>query len=351
MTQPIRFEKQTRECSFHNPLKNHELDNHALEIRKDPLTGSQSVFNIGLKDKAIFFFGPTDTRLIEKLAEASRPTCFLCEDRWKRTTPRYPEELVPGGRIQEGEAVLFPNLFPVSQVHAVIRVGEAHSLALDAFEPARIREGLQACLTFAKILAGSSPGMESLTVNGNYLHPAGASIAHPHFQAVGGDLACTWVDRAQDLSRAWFRERGTCYWEDLADAEKASGERYVGETGPVRWVTSFAPQGTNEVLGIVEGKRDFLEMGGEEIEGLAQGLSRVLKGYGSMGISTFNFSICSGSLRQRDDAFRCFLRIISRQNVHENYRTDDFFLQKLLRNELILTLPEELAPTLGAFFR
>ncbi len=350
MKNPIRFETHYQESSFHNPMKNHELDTHTLEIRRDPLSGSQSAYNAGLKDKAVFFFGPTDSKLVEQLAEASRATCFLCEDRWKQTTPRYPEDLVAGGRVQAGEAVLFPNLFPVSQVHAVIRVGQAHYLPLDAFEPVRILEGFQTCRTFTEALARNHPGAEHLSINGNYLHPAGASIPHPHFQLVGGDLPCTWMERVLSLGCDWHRQWGNCYWETLAETERSSGERYVGETGPVQWVTAFSPQGTNEVLGILPGKRNFLEMEEDDLQGLADGLSRVLKGYGSLGVSTFNFSVFSGALRQPDDSFCCFLRIVSRQNVYENYRTDDYFLQKLLRNELILTLPEELASTLRTFF-
>jgi len=72
----------------------------------------------------------------------------------------------------------------------------------------------------------------------------------------------------------------------------------------------------------------------------------VMKGYDSMDISTFNFSVYSGPINTTDDTFRCYIRIISRQNVYENYRTDDYFLQKMLRNELILTSPEVLASTL-----
>ena len=89
--------------------------------------------------------------------------------------------------------------------------------------------------------------------------------------------------------------------------------------------------------------RQALAGGGE---GLAQGLSCVLRGYDSMGVSTFNFAVYSGPLGEQDDSLRCYIRIISRQNVYENYRTDDYFLQKLLRNELILTPPEILATTM-----
>jgi hypothetical protein len=40
------------------------------------------------------------------------------------------------------------------------------------------------------------------------------------------------------------------------------------------------------------------------------------------------------------------LRIICRQNVAENYRTDGYFLQRQLGEELMLNTPEDLAEEL-----
>ncbi len=97
-------------------------------------------------------------------------------------------------------------------------------------------------------------------------------------------------------------------------------------------------------------RKSFLELTDQNFADLAAGFSAVLRGYGAMGFSTFNFTLYSGPLGVRDDSFRCFLRVISRQNVHENYRTDDYFLQKLLKNEIMLTTPETLASTLRDFF-
>ena len=264
-------------------------------------------------------------------------------------TPTYPETLLPGGRIQAGQAVLFPNLFPVAQIHAVIRVGDRHYLPLKDFEHIRILEALQVSVELARVLSKGDTGVEYLTINANYLSPAGASIAHPHFQVAGGDLPFSWLEYLLDQSRRYYDTHGTCYWVDLVKKEQTAGERHIGETGPVSWITSFSPSGTNEVLGIVPGRRNFLEMDKADLKGLAEGLSGVLRGYDAMGISTFNFAIYSGRLSAEDDSFRCFLRLVCRQNVYENYRTDDYFLQKLLRNELILTPPEMLASTMRAF--
>ncbi len=343
MKEKIRFEKHIQRSIFNNPIVNNKPDTQEVEIRRDPLTGFQSVFNPRLKDKVKVIFGPTDIALIDRLARESEPKCFLCGDKWKETTPTYVEGLIPEGRIKMGEAVLFPNLFPVAQVHAVIRVGSEHYLPLNNFKASCILEAFQASLEFTRALARVGAGAHFLTINGNYLGPAGASIAHPHFQILGGDLPFTYLEQLLELSRRYSLENKSCYWVDLIEKEKEIGARYIGEKGPVSWITSFSPQGTNEVLGILTGKRNFLEMEEEDLKGLADGLSRVLKGYDTMGHSTFNFTIYSGPLNMEEDAFRCFIRIISRQNVYENYRTDDYYLQKLLRNEVIITPPEELA--------
>jgi len=346
MPREIRFERHVQRSTFHNPMKGNALDTQEMEIRRDPLTRYQSVFNPGLEDKAAVFFGPTDKELIDKLARESQPLCFLCEDRWKLATPTYPAELLPSGRLEQGEAVLFPNLFPVAQVHAVIKVGNKHSIPLRAFEPVRIQEAFQVSMELIRACSRAGIGAEYFTINGNYLGPAGASIPHPHFQVVGGDLPCTWMEFLLERSRNYYEEQGSCYWLDLLGTERKLGDRYVGEAGPATLITSFSPHGTNEVLGILPERRDFLEMDEEDQKGLADGLSRILRGYDSMGISTFNFSIYSGPLGKKEESFRCLMRVVSRQNVYTNYRTDDYFLQKMLRNELILIPPEVLAKTL-----
>ena len=119
MTEKIRFVKHIQKSTLHNPMMNNALDTQELEIRKDPLTQAQSVFNPRLEDKVAMFFGQSDAALIEKMAKESESRCFLCGDRWQAMTPTYPADLVPSGRIQVGEAVLFPNIFPAAQVHAV----------------------------------------------------------------------------------------------------------------------------------------------------------------------------------------------------------------------------------------
>jgi len=350
MTEKISFVKHIRKSTIHNPMMNNALDTQELEIRQDPLTGAQSIFNPRLEDKVAMFYGQSDAALIEKMAEESQANCFLCGDTWKQITPSYPEALVPEGRIQVGQAVLFPNIFPAAQIHAVIRVGEKHYVPLSEFDPKAVGDAFSASLELTKLLSEADAGVKYLTINGNYLGPAGASIAHPHFQVMGGDLPFTYLENILDLSRQYFQKNQSCFWNDLLELEKAAKARYIGASGPVEWLASFSPSGTNEIVGVLPKRSHFLELDQEDVNGLAQGFVKVLRGYAEMGISTFNFAIYSGPIGETDESFRCFIRIISRQNVYENYRTDDYFLQKLLDNELILTPPEMLAKNIQQHF-
>lgn len=336
----IEFRRTYDDSTFLSPLTGGAADTHRIEVRYDPLTGARSLYSPRLEGKA--FIGPTDYELIEHISKEGEPRCFLCGDRWRKTTPAYPDELVAGGRIEQGEAVLFPNLFPIDAVHAVIRVTARHHLRLDEFSPELIVDALRAAHRFVARLDEAHP-TPFLTVSGNFLFPAGASIAHPHFQVVGGTTPCNFVDRALRAGRAWHEANGTCYFTELLEAEERLGERSIGRTGPVAWLSAFAPQGTNEVIGLLPARRSFAELDDQDLSGLALGLSRVLSTYHELGLSTFNFALFSGPLPGGDPAFRCQLRVITRQTVHQNYRTDDYFLQRLMGDELILTTPEALA--------
>jgi UDPglucose--hexose-1-phosphate uridylyltransferase len=340
---PIEFRRTREESTFLSPLTGGAPDTHRIEVRFDPLTGVRSLYNQRVEGKA--FIGPTDAELIERNARETEGRCFICGDRWRKTTPAYPPELLADGRLEQGEAVLFPNLFPIDGVHAVVRVTARHHLRLDEFAPELIHDALRAAHRFTERLFEVRP-TPFLTINGNFLFPAGASIAHPHFQVVGGSTPCSSVDRVLRAARSWSEAHGSCYFTDLLAEERRLGERTVGAAGPVEWLTAFAPQGTNEVIGLLPERRSFHELTDEDLSGLALGLSRVLATYHELGLSTFNFGLFSGPLPDGDPAFRCYLRVISRQNVQQNYRTDDYFLQRLMGDELILVTPEALATKL-----
>ena len=347
----IRFETSDTDLTLMNPFRDFSEEVHTVKVRKDPLLGDISVYNPRLKDKVKFFFGDCDIGLVEKLIDDSAKNCIFCGDMIERSTPRYPPNLVPEGRIKTGEAVLFPNLFPIGKYHSVIRLSKAHFLKLSEFRPDIIENGLKAAQTFVNLVYNNDPSASFVAVNANYLFPAGATLVHPHLQMLITPTAYSYHDRLIRASHSYYQVHGSAFYLDLIDEEKRKGERYVAQSGGWHWMTAFSPMGNNEVIAIHEGKNDFALLSESDLATLAKGISRVLSFYESLGHLSFNYSIFSSRDGSSQKGFRCLLKIISRQNLYPNYRNDDYFLQKLLHSELMINLPEELASGLRPYFQ
>ncbi|NPA49400.1 MAG: hypothetical protein GXO20_05410 [Thermodesulfobacteria bacterium] len=346
----ISFRKEKHIKTFHNPLNNFAPESQEVEIRFDPLLDHFAVFNPALEDKVRLFFGKHDWSLVEKVAEATREQCFMCPPKVREITPKYPEDFIPEGRLVRGECTLFPNLFPTTPRHAVIAVGEAHFRRLEDFSPELVADGLALGLDFLRLVAEEDPAMRFGCVCANFLPPAGASLVHPHFQVVANKEAFPQQKRLLERSFAYYARCGKNFWEELAAREKEEGERFLGQFGRVVFLASFAPLGGNEVQALVEGARGLSEITQEDVLDLARGISACLKGYAEMGYGTFNFTLFLPPLGEKTSWFTPHLRLITRQNFYENYRTDDYFLQRQLASELILTPPEKMAQVMRKFF-
>jgi len=339
----IQFTRFEREARFLSPLLEFSEDVHLIEHRQDPLTGTMCLIGHNLTDKATMFFGATDKELIHKVAQKSQATCFMCPERVGSMTPMYSPDLLPEGRIKIGEATLFPNLFPLSEYHAVCALTHTHYLNLTDFSPKILADGIQACLEFIRSVNSLKKSFKYVTINCNYLFPAGASAVHPHMQVVGGDVPYTFLAQMYDGSQRYFEQFHSSYWNDLITTEKELGERYIGHTGDVEWISSFAPLGVNEIQGILCKKHNFLDLSQSDVFALGEGLSKILAFYAKNGYSTFNLAAYSGPLDAPSEWFWSSVRIISRVNVYENYRASEYFLQKLLGDEVLITSPETLA--------
>lgn len=347
----IVFTHWHQRATFHNPLHGGELTTQDIEVRVDPLMGHQSIFNGGLEDKVAILFPETDHAYAKERAEETGKSCFLCEDRWRETTPRYPSDFITDGRIVRGEAVLFPNLFPLAGFHAVVRVGNAHYRELKDFPPSLLYDALSASLDFIRRCHAVNPETAFFTINANYLPPAGASVVHPHLQILGSPQPGTHHRSLLDACRDYTGRYGSNYWLDLVDTEWEEGLRNIAVIGESRWLASYAPLGVHEVIAVWPHRENFLQWTEDDVRAMADGLSGILRGCHEMGCSTFNLSCFSGPLDRSTPEFRCMMRFINRQNFMPHHRTDDYYFQKLLRNEIIVRRPEVLAELFRRQFR
>ena len=346
----IVFETIESEIRFLNPMREFAEDVQTLQIRKDPLLGDTSVFNPTFKDKAKTYFGSCDQNLINTLVEETAKTCFFCGEAVAQNTPRFMPDFSKEGMIRVGQALLFPNLFSVGTYHPVIRLCDAHFLKLSEFTPELIANGFLAARQFIRIAYEKDPTVAYSAVSANYLFPAGASLVHPHLQMIATPIPYSYQARMIDACSIWQKNNGTSYFVDLVEEEKG-GPRYIGQTGGWHWLTPFSPLGNNEVMAIHEDRGDLGDLSKDDINNLSSGISKVLCHYEILGHLSYNYALYSVRNKKGDGSFRILLKIITRQNLSPNYRNDDYFLQKLLQSELIITPPEELAEQLKNSFK
>ena len=345
----IAFERLRTELAILDPNEGFAEVRQVVEVRRDPLLGDTSVHNPALRSKA-GFFGVNDPALVARLVAESAGTCIFCGDRLERATARYPESLVPGGRIAVGEATLLPNLFALGAHHPVIVLCRAHFLRLDEFSPGLLADAFATARAFLRAVAGRDPGAACASVNANYLFPAGASIVHPHLQMLVTPQPHSWHARLLAAGREYRARHGSLYHDDLVREERRAGERHIARTGAWDWVAAFSPIGSNEIQAVHGSACDIGALTDDDLRDLAEGVSRVLAFYGSLGHLSFNYSLLGAAGEAGGQAARCLFRVVTRQNLCANYRNDDYFLQKLLQTELIATLPEELALQARAAF-
>jgi len=345
----LEFEHSVDSFEILNPLNEFTRETQRVEVRKDPLLGHVSVYNPLLRDKVKTFIGEVDRELVRKLVSESAEGCFFCPDKTAGLA-RFPEDFVDGGLITVGQTVLFPNLFTLGKHHSVAAISHAHFLELSGFTPTLVSDAFLAVQEMARRLFRRDADARHVSVNSNYLFPAGASLIHPHFQALVTREPYTQQAQLLRACAEYMARSNHPYAADLIEAEQRSGERYIARTGPWHWLAAYSPLASNEIVAVHESEGDFTRLPEQAVRELGRGLSSTLRLFESLGYLSFNFTLYGRRAPDTDDGFRCLLRCFTRQNPYPNYRTDDFFLQKGLQTELILHPPEFLATRGRPFF-
>lgn len=345
----IEFERFESVFTILNPFNDFAEEEHRVEVRRDPLLRDTSVYNPFLKDKAKAFFGQNDQDLLQQLARETAENCIFCGDSVRAKTARYPDPVLPNGRMEQGEAVLFANLFSLAHYHPVIVLSKEHFLRPAQMDPLLLADGFQLARNFLKDVYERDVTVGFAAVGANYLLPAGASQVHPHMQMLASDVPYTYHARLLDAVTDHVRRNGTHYFADLIAEERRLGERYIGRYGAWHWIAPFSPMGSNEIMAVHDAESDLGRITVRDLRDLSDGIAAVLKLYDELGHLSFNFTLYSARGGETV-GFHCLLKMVNRQNLSPNYRNDDFFLQKLLSTDLILNLPEDLAPRARTWF-
>ena len=334
----IEFERSVAEAELKSPLEEFETVTEPVEHRRDPLTGrtARIVPNVFPEPE-----GDVDLDAVVGDGEG----CFFCPDSVGDATPEYPDS-IGGGRGSRGEATSFPNLFPYAKHSNVVVLTADHFRPMDELGARRLADGIACGLEYlASVAEADDP--EFASINMNLLRSSGSSVFHPHMQVIAGDHGTDRQTRIARREREYYGENGTRYYRDLLDLER-SGDRYVGRTGDVEWLTPFAPLGQLHVAGVLGTAGDgLLAPGSDLVSDLATGIDAVLADYADRGLNAFNFGL---RFAPGEPGSIPVIDVVARAPFEEHYVNDAFYAQTIHHEGVVDVAPEAHASALAERF-
>jgi galactose-1-phosphate uridylyltransferase len=336
----MNFEIVRKETVVLNPRKNMEPRAIPSEIRFDPLTGRTARICHFMK---LSWPSPD----FEALVGDTAATCPFCPERILDLTPSFPPDVLTEGRMSDGDRLLFPNIAPYDGISAVATMSSRHFIPPAELTPDLIAAGLKlAQAFFRRVHETGHPESIYHLVNWNYMPPSGSSLIHPHLQVFASSQAPNLM-RAENAAAAdYHRQHKRNYWDDLTAHEIEAKERYLGRIGRTHWMTAFAPMGVaGDVLAVVDGAANTLDLTDADLGDLAAGLSRLIAAYEQMGVYSFNMNYFTGA--NQDESTRFHILFSPRTFFNAALGTPDIGALRNLYNETIcMAFPEEIADTL-----
>jgi UDPglucose--hexose-1-phosphate uridylyltransferase len=342
----IEFRREVKKARLLDPRRGFDEVEVESEVRFDPLTQATSrICHFSLKAAP-----PTD---LDQILAASRSRCPFCPESIASLTPRYPDSLMPGGRLARGEAALFPNLFPYDDFSAVAVMSGEHYLPMAAIPERIVTDALGLAREFlARAFASvAAPREHYGIVTWNYMPPAGATQVHPHMQVVFTRHPGNALVRELDAEAAYRTRHGSNYCEDLVARERG-GERWIGSSGSVLWFAPFAPSGVlGDCRAVFPGRSTIAELGEAGLADFASGLSRALRGFSKLGLWSFNLTLFPDHEGAGAQRHWLTARLLPRLYLNPGLHVPDVaYLQLLLEERFAMAYPEATAAALRESF-
>jgi galactose-1-phosphate uridylyltransferase len=338
----IEFKKIRSHVRLMNPFKGHALDEIPFEIRYDPLTGATGrIFDLP--------FQAEKPDVQDIVARSTKIFCPFCPAALEKSTPEFPKDLFPEGRIKVGDATLIPNLAPFEKHAGVAIFSQEHFLPMENLTPETMRDAFSACLLYFRRVAQYDPPVRFFSINWNYMPCAGSSIVHAHLQPNAGEVATNALREQIEGCRRYAHTNHRDFWHDFVEAEKQKDERTLGTIGSSTWLMSFVPASfLPDVQCVFPERLSLVEMDKDDVEFFLDGLSRTLKYFLEENITSFNVSIFS---TKEEESHRVNARICPRLLPRPIGNSDIAYPQMMHKEPFTVRPPEAVREKVLPFFR
>ncbi len=339
----IEFKHRLFHQKILDPNNNFEPALIPNEVRWDPLTGHACIVQ-EFRFRGVFP-KPDYAALVQK----TQPICPFCSPRLEESSPKFPPEFIPEGRLRYRGVTVIPNFNPYASYSGIAILTSTHFLELTQFTREIVVDGLLAAQEYLRRVTAIDKGAKYISINCNYLPPAGGSVIHPHFQPIAGHTIPTYEKQTCECLRNYRRRSGSGYWSDLIRAEKENGERYVGQTGNTVWLMNFASRGRDpDVMAVFQEKHSLLELTEGDFAGFADGLRRVFRHMADKNFGSFNMALYSAPTGQKD--FWVHARLKPRFQFPVLGTADYCFVEALHDDYLCQSYPEAVCRELKPYF-
>jgi UDPglucose--hexose-1-phosphate uridylyltransferase len=307
-----------------------------VETRFDPLTGRSCRLIRYSTDRII---RPDIKSMLSRSPESK---CPFCPPRVEQVTPRFTTNIDSEGTIRIGKALAFPNVGGYDVYGAVVVISDKHFIPLSELDLDTVLNALMAAQSYIKKVQQADPDAKYGFIAWNYMPPSGGSLIHPHMQCNAGYLPTNYHKQILEASQKYHEKVGTNFWSDLIEQEKQTGQRYIGTTGNIHWLTSFAPRGRlSDTLAIFEDKTSITELSEEDLHGLAAGLVGIFGYLDELNLLSFNMATYSGFDKEQ---FWMHVCITPRSLLlYSPIETSEHFYYQQMYDENMCIIPPEVA--------
>jgi UDPglucose--hexose-1-phosphate uridylyltransferase len=339
----LSFEKKTIEARMRLP------DGRAvvrpIEVRRNPITGRTCRITFSRSDER----EPGADSLPDPPPFAEdRSNCPFCPEALTAKTPRLAPDICPAGRMQRGQSLLFPNLFPYGRYSAVSLFDDRHFVEIGTASADSYADCFLNCRDYLGQVLELDSASVYMAITQNHLPAAGGSLLHPHLQLQADPVASNHHRFLQERAGEFFSRSGNRLFSAYLEHERQDGSRCIGRTGSWEWLTAFAPEGFFEIWGFLPNVTSIRQVGEGDWRELARGVINAQKFYRSLNRNGYNL----GLLFIEDGSELLELRVVMvvRSNYAAWVRSDHTGFEVMLGDMATFTAPEETAQRARLFW-